>query len=98
MPLPAPVTIATFPVEFIFLSFSAHGGKLPRPLDFAGDALRVLERAPAGGGGGAFVGEQRPADMQRELLSRIGIRLEQPAERFGREPVVGVVLFQAVLC
>src|SRR5258706_879402 len=100
MPLPAPVTIATFPdVSIFFLScrYSAHGCELPRPLDVVGDAPRIGERALARVGGGRLVDEQARADLQRELFPGRGIGLQQAAERLDREPVIEIVLLHAIL-
>src|SRR6266571_4816489 len=97
MPLPAPVTIATFPDELMFVSQgSTHAGELSRPFHIARDALRGLERAPAGVPRRGLVREQRRADVERELLAHLGIGGEQPAERLGRKPVVEVIPLHAL--
>src|SRR5262249_40446426 len=99
MPLPAPVTIATFPDEAMFPPVkmgSAHRGELPRLLHARADALqrgrgapaRVLDR---------LVGEQRHPELRHQLLSRGGVSGEQPVERLRGDAVVEVVHLQSVL-
>src|SRR5882672_2703076 len=98
MPLPAPVTIATFPVALIFAPVSlvsvrsAHAGELPGALDFARDALEVFGGAPARVSRRGLVGQRRAGDVLRQPLARLGVRVEQPVERVGGQPVVEVVL------
>src|SRR2546427_12309272 len=100
MPLPAPVTIATFPEESMFVlpcRSSAHGRELPRPLHVVGDALRSGERALAGVGGDGFLDERARADLERKLFPGCGIGLEQPAEGIDRDPVIEILLLHAIL-
>src|SRR5258706_5286416 len=100
MPLPAPVTIATFPegsIFFLSCRYSAHGCELPRPLDVVGDAPRIGERALARVGGGRLVDEQACADLQPEPFPGRRIGLQQTAERLDREPVIEIVLLHAIL-
>src|SRR5438445_13896155 len=99
MPLPAPVTIATFPEESMFVlpcRSSAHGRELPRPFHVVGDALRSGERALARVGGDGFFHEQARADLQRKLFPGSGIGLEQPAEGIDRDAVIEILLLHAI--
>src|SRR5881392_2773602 len=99
MPLPAPVTIATFPEESISVlpcRSSVHCGELSCAFHVVGDALRSGKRALAGAGGDGFLDEQARADLQRKLLPGCGVRLEQSAEGIDRDPVIEILLLHAI--
>src|SRR5262245_21234566 len=74
----------------------AYRGELPRPLYVRGDAL-VRRRGPLARGLDRLVAEQRRAKLRRNALPCARIRREQPLERLGRNAVVEVVPFHALL-
>src|SRR5260221_2482245 len=99
MPLPAPVTMATFPEESMFVLpcwSSVYGRELSRPFHVVGDALRSGEHALAGVDRDGFFHEQARADLQRKLLPGCGIGLEQPAEGIDGDAVVEILLLHAI--